>query len=777
MRSGSSPRTTTPRGPVGTFRSVRPARRIAAHDAALAVALTIAGELEILLAASGDGSRLVSALALPFLTLPLAWRRRFPLLPLVACAVVLPAQGTLDGVLVGHVVTPLIALLVALYGGGRRVDTVGGLAVLAASVVAVTGARVVFDPGVERPADAALTFVAVCLPILVGRWVRGQAQLQEGLRERYRRLVRDRDRDVRQAAEEERIRIATDLQAAIAGGLRRITRQANELPARLAVGDHAAAHALLGGIATTARDALADVRRVLGILRRDDDGPAPRAPHDPDPLARVREDAPELASAAPPPRRRGLPGVIADRALASAVLLGGAAELAVTDGAAAALTAVPVALPLLWRRRAPVAVALLVLAAIALQSLLLDLSAFPLADMAAVVCAAYAVGAHAGRRASILGLALTSAAAGAHAAIFYPDGVIAALLGGVAAPWTVGRVVRSHRLLTGQRREAAEVAEQARAREARAAVTAERMRIARELHDAVAHNISVIAIQAGGAEGIVERDADRAARIAELIEAVAREAAGELDRLRGRAAHDRRCGGAESRAGRRARVSARGMRACRWSCTSRARRPRSPWASTSRPTGSSRRRWQTPRSTPVTRGRRSRSATSASRSRSRSRTTGAAPAEPRRRPAADTVSSACASASASTAARSTSGRARTAASASAHACRWAARDASASCIADDQSLVRAGFRLRAREPRGHRGRGRGVQRRTRRSTARGASSPTSCSWTSACRSSTGSPRRAHHRRRRRPRGCSSSRPTTSTSTCTTRCRPGRAGSC
>ena len=533
MRSGSSPRTTTTRGPVGTFRSVRPARRIAAHDAALAVALTIAGELEILLAAGGDGSRLVSALALPFLTLPLAWRRRFPLLPLVACAVVLPAQGALDGVLVGHVVTPLIALLVALYVAGRRVDTLGGLAVLAASVVAVTGARVVFDPGVERPADAALTLVAVCLPVLVGRWVRGQAQLQEGLRERYRRLVRDRDRDVRQAAEEERIRIATDLQAAIAGGLRRITRQANELPARLAVGDHAAAHALLGSIATTARDALADVRRVLGILRRDDDGPAPRAPHDPDPLARVREDATEPASATPPPRRRGLPGVVADRALAAAVLLGGAAELAVTDGAVAALTAVPVALPLLWRRREPVAVALLVLAAIALQSLLLDLSAFPLADMAAVVCAAYAVGAHAGRRASILGLALTGAAAGAHAAIFYPDGVIAALLGGVAAPWTVGRVVRSHRLLTGQRREAAEVAEQARAREARAAVTAERMRIARELHDAVAHNISVIAIQAGGAEGIVERDADRAARIAELIEAVAREAAGELDRLAG----------------------------------------------------------------------------------------------------------------------------------------------------------------------------------------------------------------------------------------------------
>ena len=57
------------------------------------------------------------------------------------------------------------------------------------------------------------------------------------------------------------------------------------------------------------------------------------------------------------------------------------------------------------------------------------------------------------------------------------------------------------------------------------------MRVARELHDAVAHNISVIAIQAGGADGIVERDPERAARCAALIESVASEALGELDRL------------------------------------------------------------------------------------------------------------------------------------------------------------------------------------------------------------------------------------------------------
>jgi signal transduction histidine kinase len=57
------------------------------------------------------------------------------------------------------------------------------------------------------------------------------------------------------------------------------------------------------------------------------------------------------------------------------------------------------------------------------------------------------------------------------------------------------------------------------------------MRVARELHDAVAHNISVIAIQAGGADGILERDPARAEACAELIEAVACEALTELGRL------------------------------------------------------------------------------------------------------------------------------------------------------------------------------------------------------------------------------------------------------
>jgi signal transduction histidine kinase len=63
------------------------------------------------------------------------------------------------------------------------------------------------------------------------------------------------------------------------------------------------------------------------------------------------------------------------------------------------------------------------------------------------------------------------------------------------------------------------------------AVSLERMRIARELHDAVAHNVSVIAIQAAGADGVLDKDPARAAECATLIRTVAREALTELGRL------------------------------------------------------------------------------------------------------------------------------------------------------------------------------------------------------------------------------------------------------
>ena len=549
LRAGRSPRNLHPEEEArlvtayeGGEAASRYVAAVSTRDRQLALVLTVAGVLEALLG-PGDGSRAVSAVAVACTTVPLAWRRTLPLLPLAAIAVALIAQAPLDGFLVAQMATPLVALAIALYSAGRHLASERALAAAAAAVVVVTATRVALDPAAGDPGQAGLTLVAVALPLLVGRWVRGQALLQRELVQTAERIERDRERAARAAAEEERMRIAGDLQAAIAGGLAEIGERARALPARLEAGDRAAARAQLAAIAATARDALADVRRVLGILRRDGE-PRRLAPPAADPLAGRSEagrEAPIAAAAPGPPALRPDPRLL-DRLLAGALLAALATELAlVTEQPLATLTALPIAAPLVWRRRHPLAALVALLAAVSLQSALLDLDTFPVFDIAAVVSATYAMGACARREAAIAGLAVAATGVVVHAAIFYPDGVVAALLGGVVAPWTVGRVVRGHRRLTRHDREEAVRAEQSRAREARAAVTAERMRIARELHDAVAHNISVIAIQAGGADGLVDRDAARAAEYAALIETVARDALVELERLAGAldaAAHD-----------------------------------------------------------------------------------------------------------------------------------------------------------------------------------------------------------------------------------------------
>jgi signal transduction histidine kinase len=533
-------------------------------DLLLAVALTLAAELEVLLG-PGDG-RLVRALAVPIATLPLARRRDLPLLPLAAVAVTMFVQAVAADFFEAGPAVPLVVMVIALYSAGRYVR--GAWAVAAAAVVAAALAaiRIAFDPDVDDVGAAAVTVIAVALALLIGRWVHGQERLHRELEATAVRRERERERDAREAAEEERMRIATDLQAAVAERLAETVEQASRLRRRLTDGDEPAARELLASIAAAARESLADVRRVLGILRRDGDAPlAPPGPPDASPAARppAADDPSRVpmlpaddASRVPQPsaaagarrapsspavtgaaRPRALAPATLDRLLVAAILAGAELELLLTvsagDRAFAIVSPIVIAAPLLWRRRHPVPVALGVLAAVAVQSTVLNQDSFAVANIAALVCAAYTMGAFAPRRAAIAGFALFALGDAAHSAVFHPDAVPIALFGGVAVPWTVGRIVRAQRRLTAEAHEQAIQVERARERDARAAVTAERMRVARELHDAVAHNISVIAIQAAGAEGVLARDRARAEECAALIEEVGRDAIAELRRLAG----------------------------------------------------------------------------------------------------------------------------------------------------------------------------------------------------------------------------------------------------
>ena len=103
----------------------------------------------------------------------------------------------------------------------------------------------------------------------------------------------------------------------------------------------------------------------------------------------------------------------------------------------------------------------------------------------------------------------------------------------VVASFFAGRTVRSRTHLAAELHEAAVRAEEEHRTETLRAVAAERRRIAREMHDIVAHSISVMVVQAGGARRIMEQDAERSVEAAVHIERTGREALAEMRRLLG----------------------------------------------------------------------------------------------------------------------------------------------------------------------------------------------------------------------------------------------------
>jgi signal transduction histidine kinase len=105
------------------------------------------------------------------------------------------------------------------------------------------------------------------------------------------------------------------------------------------------------------------------------------------------------------------------------------------------------------------------------------------------------------------------------------------------APWLAGRTIRNQTMLARELAEKAERAEHAHEEEERRAIAGERSRIARELHDVLAHNLSVMVVQAGGARRIVDKRPDQAAQVADLIERTGREALAELRHLFGPVRH------------------------------------------------------------------------------------------------------------------------------------------------------------------------------------------------------------------------------------------------
>jgi signal transduction histidine kinase len=213
----------------------------------------------------------------------------------------------------------------------------------------------------------------------------------------------------------------------------------------------------------------------------------------------------------------------------------GGADIGAADTADVALLMLQ-ALPLAVRRRWPTAVVLVVLGALVLQLAILPAGAELRSSLGPLV-ALYTAGERLER-----GLAV---------GILAGFGVLVAILVLLRAPlpgslqsviqteilfvvaWFVGDAMRIRRLYARERDERVRLLEAQREEESRRAVLDERARIARELHDAVTHHVSVIVIQAGGAlRALASRPADARGAL-EAIDATGRLALTDMRRMLG----------------------------------------------------------------------------------------------------------------------------------------------------------------------------------------------------------------------------------------------------
>ena len=198
-----------------------------------------------------------------------------------------------------------------------------------------------------------------------------------------------------------------------------------------------------------------------------------------------------------------------------------------------------VAWPLVGRRRWPNAMLVAVAAGIAVQVLAVPgrpPSGFLFAGP--MIVGAYSVGAWAvwSRRSLAALVALAVAYNGIYAGAQGIGGSFTAVVGNLVwllvptGAWGLGRYLRRRRIQAAASLEALRL-ERDRERERSAVLEQERLRMARELHDILAHSVSLMGVQAGAAEEVLARDVELARPLLRSIQQTARESVADLRRL------------------------------------------------------------------------------------------------------------------------------------------------------------------------------------------------------------------------------------------------------
>jgi signal transduction histidine kinase len=239
-------------------------------DIAPVVALILIGGAQLLADYKGSGyrgPRGANAAFLVAVCLPLVVRRGRPVLALAGVFVV-------QAVWVGAYYhgshqppfEPFAAGVVACFALGYHADRRGLRAGLIVFALVVLATAIVLAAGGSAVGNALPVLIWWAAAIGIGRGLRERQALVELLRERSVRLERDRERDMTEAALEERARIARELHDVIAHAVSLMVVQASA-ERRLLGADERRTADTLETIESSGREALGELRRLLGVLR------------------------------------------------------------------------------------------------------------------------------------------------------------------------------------------------------------------------------------------------------------------------------------------------------------------------------------------------------------------------------------------------------------------------------------------------------------------------------------------------------------------------------
>ena len=229
-----------------------------------------------------------------------------------------------------------------------------------------------------------------------------------------------------------------------------------------------------------------------------------------------------------------------DMILVAVLLIGSVVELLTSDLPRwLVLPAALAAGALVWRRSAPTLTAAVVVTSATLIAVVAAPTQGSFTGFVAMVIALYSVGAHEPRRSGLY--VLVAAIVGIAAAGLATNALVARVNVGDWIPigvwlslaWALGTEVRRNRIQNEQLRVLAQQLADERDARAREAVSLERSRLARELHDVVAHNVSLMAVQAEGAGRVLEGDQPQVRAALAAIATTGRDTIDELRRLLG----------------------------------------------------------------------------------------------------------------------------------------------------------------------------------------------------------------------------------------------------